>query len=76
MTTLISATQANQQFSSLLRKVQEGEEFVVMSRGRAVARVLPVEEATRKKDVAGLIERLKKLPRKTLPDWKRQDLYD
>jgi prevent-host-death family protein len=76
MTSTISATKANQEFSSLLRKVQEGEDFVVMSRGRPVARVVPYNGAPKARDVAGLIERLKKLPRKTLPDWKREDLYD
>jgi prevent-host-death family protein len=76
MTKTVSATHANQQFSSLLREVQAGEDFLVVSRGRAIARLVPAYQVPRKRDVAELIERFKKLPRKTLPAWKRGDLYD
>ena len=34
----ISASEANQRFSEMLREVGQGDSFVVMSRGRAVAR--------------------------------------
>ena len=40
----ISASEANQRFSELLREVQEGESFVVTSRGRPVAKVTPVDD--------------------------------
>jgi prevent-host-death family protein len=75
MTNSISASEANQQFSSLLRKVQEGEDFVVLSRGRPVARVVPYEEAPKTKDVRRLLKELQELPIRVLPNWKRDDLY-
>ncbi|WP_082166158.1 type II toxin-antitoxin system Phd/YefM family antitoxin [Sphingobium salicis] len=39
----ISASEANQHFSELLREVSEGASFTVMSRRRPVARVMPVD---------------------------------
>lgn len=78
----ITATEANQNFSRLLRDVQNGESFVITSRDRAVARLTPVavdeaEQLTRQ--AAGLraahayVDSLPKLPPM---DWKREDLYD
>lgn len=38
----VSVTQANQEFSRLLRQVEErGESFCILRRGRAVARLVP-----------------------------------
>ena len=39
----VTARDANQRFSQLLREVDKGQEFVVTLRGRAVARLVPVE---------------------------------
>ena len=47
----ISASEANQRFSEMLRDVAEGESFTVVSRGRPVARVLPID---RDEERAGL----------------------
>jgi prevent-host-death family protein len=38
----ITAREANQRFSKVLREVQEGYEFLVTKRGRAVMRLVPV----------------------------------
>jgi prevent-host-death family protein len=75
MTQTITASEANQAFSKLLRLVQAGEDFVVMSRGRAVARVVPYVEGTKSSNLAGVVQRLKKLPIRDLPNWTRDDLY-
>jgi prevent-host-death family protein len=75
MTKIISAAQANQGFSSLLREVQQGEDFIVLSRGRAVARVVPCLEVPRSANLVAVVERLKQLPVRELADWKRDDLY-
>jgi prevent-host-death family protein len=75
MTDTISATEANQRFSALLRRVQQGEDFIVMSRGRAVARVVPYEPDPKPNDVTDLLDRLEKLPPKVLAHWSRDDLY-
>jgi prevent-host-death family protein len=75
MTKTISAAQANQGFSSLLREVQQGEDFVVLSRGRAVARVIPYSESQSSAKLAEVMERLKELPIRQLDNWSRDDLY-
>jgi prevent-host-death family protein len=72
----ISATEANQRFSELLRDVSEGESYTVTSRGKPVARMVP---AGKKQTKAGLEEYYAKCdargPIVTGP-WKREDLYD
>ena len=45
----ISLKEANQQFSRLIREVENGEGFVITRRGRPVARILPNDE-TRTRD--------------------------
>ena len=39
----VSAREANQQFSRILRDVEAGAEIVVTRRGRAVARIVPAQ---------------------------------
>lgn len=75
MTLTITASQANQEFSKLLRQVQQGEDFVVMSRGRAVARVIPYAEEKPKNAISAMLKKLEQLPSRTLSDWSRDDLY-
>jgi prevent-host-death family protein len=72
----ISASEANQHFSELLREVAEGESFTVMSRGRAVARVLPVDRQQEKGSVARLLAFCSGLPTRHSGNWSRADLYE
>lgn len=74
----ITASEANQRFSELLRKVQNGESFVVTSRGRLVARVTPVAPELKEQAERGekLLTYLKSLPRRQAYGWKREDLYE
>ncbi len=71
----ISASEANQRFSELLRDVAEGERFTVMSRGRAVARVVPVDRAGEGSGVARLLAFVATLPVRHAGAWTRDDLY-
>lgn len=71
----ISASEANQRFSELLRDVAEGESFTVMSRGRAVARVLPVDRADQRHGIERLLAFARQLPIAHSGDWSRDDLY-
>jgi prevent-host-death family protein len=75
VTHTITASQANQEFSKLLRQVQQGEDFVVMSRGRAVARVIPYTEEKPQNGILIMLGKLEKFPQRTLADWSRDDLY-
>jgi prevent-host-death family protein len=77
MEQFISTSEANQNFSALMRKVQQGAKFVVTSRGVPVAEISPVRtKVTSKADVEAVLEALGKLPRRSLPGWKREDLYE
>lgn len=71
----ISASEANQRFSEMLREVRQGETFVVMSRGRPVARVTPVEVEGRTLAIEHLLGFLETLPTRQGGDWTRDDLY-
>jgi prevent-host-death family protein len=72
----ISASEANQRFSQLLREVAQGESFTVTSRGRPVARVVPVDRASQRRSVKRLLERLRREPIRYAGRWKRDDLYE
>ena len=73
----ISASDANQRFSELLRDVQEGESFVVTSRGRPVAKVTPVDHLDRQgPELDALLDFVATLPRREDRGWRREDLYE
>ncbi|MEI6703530.1 MAG: type II toxin-antitoxin system prevent-host-death family antitoxin, partial [Deltaproteobacteria bacterium] len=40
----LRATDANRQLSNVLKQVSQGEEFLVISRGKPVATILPVKK--------------------------------
>lgn len=71
----ISASEANQRFSELLRDVAQGESFTVMSRGRAVARVLPIDRHGDRRRVGALLAYVRELPIRHAGHWTRDDLY-
>jgi prevent-host-death family protein len=79
MEKVVSAADANRRFSELLREVGDGHSYVVTNHGRAVARLVPVEEnyavlATARKK---LLERLWSQPVREVPrDWARDELYE
>ena len=75
MSRAISASEANQNFSKLLRDVGRGETFVVMSRGRAVAKVVPVDTPDALQPVDDILKFLDTLPRLDAGHWTRDDLY-
>lgn len=71
----ITATQANQGFSELLRDVQDGVSFVVLSRGRAVARVVPIEDGDGPQKLEALLRFVETQPQRIAGAWSREDLY-
>lgn len=72
----ISASEANQHFSELLRDVAEGESFTVTSRGRPVARVVPVDRDHDGRLVRKLLEFVDTLPMRRSGEWTRDALYE
>jgi prevent-host-death family protein len=73
----ISSADANRHFSALLREVAAGEEIVVVSRGKPVARIVGVDSAMQHRVVAkkALLQRLKKQKPTGTRNWSRDDLY-
>jgi len=73
----ITASDANQRFSELLREVQDGESFIVTSRGRPVAKVTPVDDVARQgPEIDALLDFVSALPRRSRQGWRREDLYE
>jgi len=72
----ISASEANQHFSELLRDVAEGQSFTVTSRGRPVARVLPVDRHQERRAIECLLDFVAGLPIRHSGGWSRDDLYE
>jgi prevent-host-death family protein len=74
----VSAADANRKFSKLLRRVREGDSFVVTSHGKAIAKIVPVEAnggVSRGARIA-LVKRLRSEPVVTIGRWTRDELYE
>ncbi|MCL2270984.1 MAG: type II toxin-antitoxin system prevent-host-death family antitoxin [Treponema sp.] len=59
MTSQIGAFEAKTHFSQILEKTEQGDDFIITKRGKAVAKIIPFEkkpEMTRKEAIAQLIE--------------------
>ncbi len=72
----ITASEANQHFSELLRDVADGQSFTVTSRGRPVARVMPIDRQEESRSVRRLLKFLASLPVRHSGSWSRDDLYE
>ena len=76
MDKLITASEANQRFSEMLRDVANGDSFTVLSRGRPVARVAPIDADERKQAFDRMMEHFESRPHIQINPWTRKDLYD
>ena len=78
MDRIVTATEANQRFSELLREVGAGESFTITSRGKPVAEITPPKSAKRpsKEALREMFARMDKLPGVVTGPWTRDDLYD
>lgn len=74
----VSASNANRNFSQLLREVKEGRTYVVTSHGRPVARIAPVDSNTTQREAAkaALLKRLRRQPIVNIGPWTRDELYE
>lgn len=76
---VVSASEANRSFSSLLRQVAEGRVFTVESHGRPVATLAPAKtaDASHSASRRALLNRLVNQPAiGTCRTWRRDELYD
>ena len=74
----VTASDANRQFSRVLRDATRGEEFVVISRGRTVATIGPAgnkTDAQRRAAKETLMKRLRGQRVTGKRTWTRDDLY-
>jgi antitoxin (DNA-binding transcriptional repressor) of toxin-antitoxin stability system len=73
----ISAGEANRHFSALLRDVSQGEQVVILSRGKSVATMRAVSTGQGHLVARrALLQRLQNQPPQNLPRWTREELYD
>jgi len=74
----VTASDANRQFSSILREVSHGEVITVTSRGRPVAMVTPARVGGDRREAARqrLLERLRQQKATGARGWSRDELYE
>ena len=72
----ITASEANQRFSEMLRDVAAGDSFTVLSRGKPVARVTSVDREERRRAMDGLFAYLDTLPLRQIKPYTREELYE
>lgn len=76
----VTAADANRQFSALLRRVAQGEQIVITTRGKPVATLAPLvatHDRVRDAAKARLLERLKAQAISGVArNWTRDELYD
>jgi len=78
MSETITATEANREFSRILREVSDGQTYVVTSHGRPVAKIVPVNDENARRDAAkeALFARLRQKPYIDIGPWTRDELYE
>ncbi len=74
----ITAADANRHFSSLLRTAEQGEEVLILSRGKPVAIISPVlgQHAQQQLAKASLLARLQDQTVSGERNWTREELYE
>ena len=74
----VTAADANRHFSSMLRAVGQGEELIVLSRGKPVATLSPIRGRSARKHIAKevLLARLQSQAMTGARNWVRDELYD
>ena len=72
----ITATEANRNFSRVLREVAGGTTYIVTSHGRDIARIEPFSDPVGGHDTESLMAFVDTLPRRHAGDWSRADLYE
>lgn len=74
----VRAVDANRHFSNVLKQVSQGEEFLVIARGKPVATIAPVRSADNAHAVARgmLLERLANQEPTGVRNWTRDELYE
>ena len=72
----IQATDANRQFSRMLREVGEGQSYTITSHGRPVAKLVPAGDAARDGARAALLTQLRAQEAVDIGRVTRDELYE
>ena len=72
----VSASEASRRFSEMMRDVARGQSFTIVSGGRPVARVLPVDRRPERGSVVRLLEFVAALPVRRFVPLSRTHLYE
>ena len=74
----VRAVDVNRQFFKVLKQVSQGEEFLVVSRGKPVATISPVRKSDKAHSAAQalLFERLRSQKPTGGRGWTRDELYE
>jgi prevent-host-death family protein len=76
MEKMVSAADANRNFSQLLHGVRRGRIYVVTNHGKPIAKLSPIEDAGDAGARADLLSRLRKQATTRIGPWMRDELYE
>ena len=77
MNKIVTAAEANRDFSKLLRSVKDGDTVVVTSHGTPIAKIVPIDTlAAREEAKRKMLERMRNQPAMNIGKWTRDELYD
>lgn len=78
MNKLVSAAEANRNFSKLLNELKDGTSYTITNHGKVVGHLNPPADDVdaRKKAFKALMERLHSQPTKDIGPWTREELYE
>ena len=82
MTHVVTASDANRQFSALLRRARQGETVAITAHGETVAYLVPpqdaeqAEQARQKAALEALLSRARARPVMDIGPWTRDELYE
>ncbi len=77
---IVSATEANRSFSKLFRAVAQGAQVTITSRGRPIAKMIPMDDRADKEQLrqafGKLLGRLERTEFSVVGPWSREELYE
>jgi prevent-host-death family protein len=76
MSRTVTATEANQHISEIMREVRAGETVTVTSRGKPILHMVPADSKKKRRDLSSLWAYMDSHPPMVIGPWKREDLYD
>ena len=78
MNKIVTAAEANRDFSKLLKSVKDGDTVVVTSHGTPIAKIVPIDDtlAAREEAKRKMLQRMRNQPAMNIGKWTRDELYD